>query len=194
MTILFKPELGLPMNPGGNACIQNAALGEEGHQWKIYRHITSGDFDDAPGIAVDDVLFTTEGFIEGEESDGAGLIDVSNVASVSLAVLVNYAGYTDIDIILKFCDLTQPAPFVEYQQTALVRTITTNVQLDVRPVIIRMPISLDNMPIIFTVPVYNAKFMRIFINGNAPGTPDPGRYAIILVGRGWQHGSGIISV
>lgn len=185
---------GLPLNQGAEGGIQNAAM--DGQDWIIYRAATDAD----PGTTEINLFTTTGGFQRecidsGYGTIGASLIDVSKVSSVSIVVDVDFNTATSFDIIPYFydaidfltwsaaVDVTKIFPYLATPDWALVGADSI---ITPRKTIFRIPG--DIVPVVFSIPVPNARYMGIRGNANG-GTITK---MVLLVGRGYNTGVGIV--
>jgi len=184
-SILFKPELGLPLNPGGESPIQNAAMGEDGHLWKIYRVAADGVI--PTGLVT---LADGTGFYSDNPSDNTdGSIDVSNCSGVSFAINAHLVALTFVDIILKFCD--RAGQFDFWQTIFDGALVGSDYIYTPRLSFYRILAANTDEDLIFSVPVPNAKFMRIFIQGSGVNTNSN---IVIKFARGWLDNLGVFTV
>lgn len=181
-TSWYKPELGLPLNPGSEHPIQNAAMGEEGHVAKIYREASDGEITLAgpsPGVGANFVPESIDPILN-------GFFDVSNCSGVSLFVNSVLGGLTSIDIYPVFWDLVLAS--VGYLASFDGAVVAGDIIYTLKKTVFRLTAS-DQY--IITIPVANYPFMGFHIDGTgvAAGSSLDMRYA-----RGWTQNMGIFSV
>lgn len=188
--------IGLPFNPGAEGGIQNAAL--DGQDCLPYTRGHDEDpgtseatlYTGVPNVPDQPVLF------KGDDPDGVylGAFDISGYSSVSLMVDINFGTATGFDIIPIFVDKTNfkaqdvamGGPGYAYLGTFTWTLVSDDSILTVRKTIFRIPG--DLVPVIFSFPVPNAKYMML--RGKAIGGTIDG--PVICVGRGYNTGVGLV--
>lgn len=179
--MLIYPGDGLSLNPGAESPIQNTGCGEEGKRAKQYRSELSGVIPTSFTLAVDPVYFRSE------DSLDEGIIDISNVASISILLRANLVALTSLDLLLIFFNrglgTTYPLGTPD-------GTISGDLLLcEMKRSIFRYDQDLFGFCI--HIPCPNAKFMQIYIMGNGVNT---GSFVEISFARGYNIGSGFNSV
>lgn len=182
-TLIF-PGDGLALNPGAEDSIQNTSCGELN---KIPQ-VLERQFGGVP-IPIFETLIANPNIFRSEGQFDEGLIDVSNVSSVSLMVEGNITPLTSVDITLKFYDSSNLSPAPWELATFDSAVVVNDVVYTVRRVVFRYAVSGEIY--VFAVPVPNAKFMQVWYKGNGAS---PGADFQLSVSRGYNIGSGFRSV
>lgn len=184
-TSFYKPELGLPLNPGAENSIQNAAMGEEGHKLKNYRTLGAVIPTVAAGTLAADGSFIDE--IVDINDQLLGFIDVSNVSAITIFTSVTLGTLTGVNIYIKYFDIYTPL------QGFLAAFSGTVIGGDMVYTLKRSRFLIDQNAVVYCIPlpVLNFKALGIFIEGIGVNT---GSSMIIKYARGWTQNIGIFSV